>query len=322
MTTTFRKLAILAAVLWLPLAATAQESAFPAGPVTLVVPFAAGGSSDVIARAIAPALAKKWGKPVLIDNRAGGNTIIAASHVLNAAPDGHTIFYASYAWVTNQLLAANLPYAPGAMSPVTLLGRYPLLLYVRADLPANSVAELVAYAKKSANRLNFANAGAGSSTHLAAAGFANAAGIEVTHVPYRSTAPAMQDLVGGQVDALFEGLAFRSFAESRRVKALFVGQPDALPDWPGLPTAKDAGLGSFSMGSWFGLLVPARTPPAVTEKISADVAAAVRQPEIDAQLRKAGLIPQPMKPAEFAAFLDAERVKLKTVIERNRITAE
>ena len=317
-----KRLALLAALFLPSLGAIAQEPAFPTGTVTIVVPFGAGGSSDAIARALAPALAKKWGKQVLVDNRAGGNTIIAASHVLNAPPDGHTIFYASYAWVTNQFLAASLPYAPSAMSPVTLLGRYPLLLYVRSGLPVNSVAELVAYAKKAPKPLNFGNAGTGSSTHIASAGFANAAGIEVTYIPYKGTAPAMQDLVGGQIDALFEGLTYRSFADSKRVKALFVGQPEALPDWPSLPTSRDVGLGSFSMGSWFGLLVSARTPAAVTEKISADVGAVAREPEVDAQLRKAGLIPQPMKPAEFAAFLDAERVKLKAVIERNRITAE
>lgn len=314
--------ALLTAMFLLSSMAAAQEVAYPSGPVTIVVPFAAGGSSDAIARALAPALAKKWGKTVLVDNRSGGNTIIAASHVLNAPPDGHMIFYASYAWVTNQFLAANLPYAPNAMTPVSLLGRYPLLMYVRASLPVNTVAEFVAHAKKSPNRFNIGNAGAGSSSHLAAAGFANAAGIEVTHVPYRGTAPAMQDLVGGQVDAVFEGLTYRPFVENKRVKALFVGQPDPLPDWSGLPSAKEAGLGNFNMGAWFGLLVPAKTPVAISEKISTDVAAALKEPEVDAQLRKAGLIPQPMRPAEFAAFLDAERVKLKAVIERNRITAE
>ncbi len=319
---TLARVAMLTACALLALPAAAQDSAFPARAVTIVVPFSAGGSSDAIARFIAPVLAKKWGKPVLVDNRAGGNTIIAAAHVLSMPPDGHTIFYASYAWVTNQILNPNLPYAPGAMAPVTLLGRYPLLLFIRADLPVNSVAELIAYAKKSQHPLNFGNAGTGSSMHLTAAGFANAAGIEVTHVPYKGSAPAMQDVAGGQVDAAFEGLTYRQFVDGKRMKALFVAQPDALPDWPGLPTAKGAGLGSFNMAAWFGLLVPAKTPSAVQEKISADVAAAIRDPEVDAQLRKVGLIPQATKPGEFAAFLEAERVKLKAVIEKNRIKAE
>ncbi len=319
---TLARVAMLTACALLALPAAAQDSAFPARAVTIVVPFSAGGSSDAIARFIAPVLAKKWGKPVLVDNRAGGNTIIAAAHVLSMPPDGHTIFYASYAWVTNQILNPNLPYAPGAMSPVTLLGRYPLLLFIRADLPVNSVPELIAYAKKSQHPLNFGNAGTGSSMHLTAAGFANAAGIEVTHVPYKGSAPAMQDVAGGQVDAAFEGLTYRQFVDGKRMKALFVAQPDALPDWPGLPTAKGAGLGSFNMAAWFGLLVPAKTPSAVQEKISADVAAAIRDPEVDAQLRKVGLIPQATKPGEFAAFLEAERVKLKAVIEKNRIKAE
>ncbi len=320
---TLRRRTLLAAVSTLLAAgAHAQEPVFPTGTVTIVVPFAAGGSSDAIARALAPALARKWGKTVLIENRSGANTIVAASHVLNSPPDGHTIFYASYAWVTNQFLAPSLPYAPGAMAPVTLLGRYPLLLYVRNSLPVNSVEEFVAYGKKPGNRITFAHAGAGSSTHLASAGFANASGLDVTFVPYRGTAPAMQDLVGGQVDALFEGLTYRSFADDKRVKALFVGQPDKLADWPALPTARDVGLGDYSMGSWFGLMVPARTPPAIRARLSADIGAVIREPEIDAQLRKVGLIPQPTNPAEFAAFLEAERVKLKGVIERNRITAD
>lgn len=319
---TLERLAMLAAMSVLAPPAAAQEGAFPNRTVTIVVPFPAGGSSDAIARFIAPVLAKKWGRQVLVDNRSGGNTIIATSHVLSNPPDGHTILYVAYAWVTNQVLNPSLPYAPSALTPVALLGRYPLLLFVRADLPVNSVPELIAYAKKSPKPLTFGNAGTGSSMHLTAAAFANAAGIEVTHVPYKGSAPALQDVVGGQVDGAFEGLTFKQFVDSKRMKALFVAQPDALPDWTSVPTSKGAGLGNFNMAAWFGLLVPAKTPAAVREKISADVAAAIKEPEVDAQLRKVGLIPQAMNPAEFAAFLDAERDKLKGVIDRNRIKAE
>jgi tripartite-type tricarboxylate transporter receptor subunit TctC len=301
----------------------AQDAAgYPNRAVTIVVPFAAGGSADVIVRAMAVEMGRAWGQNVIVDNRAGGNTIIATSYVVSAPPDGYTILCGSYAWVTNQYLVAKLPYTPAALAPVTLLGEYPEMLFLRGDIPASNVAELAAYARSQGKPLNFANSGPGSSLHLAAAGFADAANIPAIHVPYRGSAPAMQDLAGGRIDAMFEGLSFKPFADGKRVKAMFVAQPESLAEWPELPTSRQAGLDGFRMASWFGLLVPAKTPDAIQQRISQAVVAALQKPAIDAQLRKLGLIPAPGTPAEYTAFLDRERTKLQAVISRNRIVID
>lgn len=316
-------MAAAAAATALPGFARAQgESAFPKRPVTIVVPFAAGGSADLVVRSMAQELSKQWGQSVIVDNRAGGNTIIATNVVVGAPPEGHTILCGSYAWVTNQYLNNKLPYQPSALAPVTLLGRYPEMLYVRAGIPAKTVDELKAHARQTGRGLSFANSGPGSSLHLAAAGFADATGIAVTHVSYRGSAPAMQDLAGGQIDAMFEGLSFRPFADGKRVRALFVAQPDTLQDWPELPNSRQMGLGDFSMASWFGLLVPAKTPAPLQERIARDVGAVLRTPAVDADLRRLGLVPAPGTPAEYASFLDNERVKLQAVIAKNNISIE
>lgn len=304
-------------------AAAQETAAYPSRQVTIVVPFAAGGSADAVVRTVAQELTQRWGQSVVVDNRAGGNTVIATASVAAAPPDGHTLLCGSYAWVTNQYLHPRLPYGPASLAPVTLLGTYPEMLFLRADIPATSITELAAWARSAGRPLTFANSGSGSSLHLAAAAFAEASGIPVTHVSYRGSAPAMQDIAGGQVDAMFEGLTFRSFADGRRIRAMFVAQPEALPEWPELPSARKVGLpGEFNWASWFGLLAPARTPAPVQERIAADVGAALAKPAVDAQLRRVGLVPAPGTPAGYAAFLDGERTKLQAVITRNRIVME
>ncbi|WP_295542660.1 tripartite tricarboxylate transporter substrate binding protein [uncultured Pseudacidovorax sp.] len=316
------KSAALAAGACTGLAQAQGASDYPARPVTIVVPFAAGGSADVIVRALAQELSSRWGRAVVVDNRGGGNTVIATSVVAGAPADGYTLLCASYAWVTNQFLHPKLPYTPAALAPVTLLGTYPEMLFLRADIPATNVPELAAWVKRAGRPMTFANSGPGSSLHLAAAAFGDAAGIPLTHVSYRGSAPAMQDVAGGQVDAMFEGLTFRPLADGRRIRAMFVAQPKALLEWPELPDARQAGVADFSMASWFGLAAPARTPDAVLARIASDAGAALRKPTLDAQLRKLGLLPAPGTPAEYAAFLDSERVKLHSVISRNGITME
>lgn len=307
----------------LPWRASAREAApYPSRPVTIVVPFAAGGSADAVVRALAQDLTRTWGVAVIVENKAGANTIIATNFVVVAPPDGYTLLCGSYAWITNQYLNPKLPYQPSALAPVTLLGTYPEMLFVRGDIPATNVAELAAWVKRSGKPMTFANSGPGSSLHLAAVSFADAAGIPAIHVSYRGSAPAMQGLAGGQVDAMFEGLTFRHFADGTRVRAMFVAQPTPLADWPGLPTAHQVGLTDFNMASWFGLLAPGRTPEALKDRIAADVGAALAKPAMAAQLRRLGLIPAPDTPAGYAAFLDAERAKLQAVIVRNHITVD
>ncbi len=290
---------------------------FPERPVTIVVPFTAGGSSDAIARTVAQHLSKKWNQPVLIENRAGGNTVIATSAVAKAKADGHTILYNSFAWITNQFLAKDLPYKTTDLAPITLLGRYPLALYVRSNLPVNTVAEFIDYAKKSGKPVTFGTAGGGSSMHLAALEFSNLSGVNIQAVPYKGSIAALNDVIGGQVDAIFEGEVYRPHSETRKVKALFVGLNERMPGWS-IPSATEVGMAKFGISAWFGLMVPAETPVAIRDKITNDVNEALRQPEVREKIRALGLVTEIMNSAQYAAYLEAERVKIGAFVARNR----
>lgn len=300
---------------WFSAAAVAAE--FPNKPVTIVVPFSAGGSSDAITRIVAKELSRKWNQPVIVENRAGGNTVIATAYVAKAKADGHTVLYNSFAWITNQLLVKELPYKPTDLAPVTLLGRYPLALLVQGGLPVNNLAEFIDYAKKKNRPLTFGNAGVGSSMHLAALEFSTQTGLKIISVPYKGSVAALNDVMGEQIDAIFEGEVYRPHTETGRVKALFVGQPDRMPGWA-VPSATEAGLPKFNMSSWFGLMVPSETPIVIREKLAADVTEVLRQPDVRERLRVLGLLADGMTSAQYGSYLEAESVKLGAFVARNR----
>ncbi len=292
---------------------------YPSKPVTLVVPYAAGGSGDAIGRVIGTALSKKWGQPVVVENRAGGSTVSATTYTVRAEADGYTILLNSFAWITNQYLVKGLPYKRNALAPVSLLGYYPEILFVRADMPVNTLPEFIAFAKKSTKPMTFGNSGVGSSPHLASAAFSAAAGIKSTAVPYKGSSAAMNDLIGGQIDAMFEGVTFKPFADTKRVKAIFSAQPNKIEDWKQLPVSSEAGLPGFSFSGWFGLLAPAKTPGAIQTKIATDVAEVLKDRQVRAQLQRLGLTPQAMGPTQFAQFLNEEDKKLGDLIRRHTI---
>lgn len=300
------------------LAKTATAADFPDKPVTIIVPYAAGGSSDAIARIVAKELSKKWNQAVIVDNRAGGQTVIATSAVAKAKADGYTLLYTPFSWITNQFLIKDLPYKATDLSPITLLGRYPLALMVRGDLPANNLAEMVEYAKKIKRPLTFGVAAVGSSMHLANLEFSNQTGIEITSVPYKGgSVAALNDLMGGQIDALFEGAVYKQYTDGKRAKAFFIGQPERMSGWA-LPSAPEVGLTKFSVAAWFGLMAPGETPAATREKIAADVTEVLRQADVRERLATLGLIAAGMSPAQFSVFLEVERAKLGSLVERNR----
>ena len=296
----------------------AASAAFPDKPVTIVVPFGVGGSSDAQARVVAQALSKKWGQPVVVDNRAGGQTVIGTNIVAKAKPDGYTILYIAFAWITNQFLIKELPYKTSDFAPISSLGRYPLALMVRSDLPVTTVAEYIAYAKAQNRPMNFGISTIGASMHLAALEFANQTGIEMVFPPYKSgSIGALNDLIGKQIDGIFEGAVFKPHADGGRVKALFMGQKERMPGWD-LPSATDVGLPNFDMTAWYGLMVPSATPSAIQEQLSADVRAVLVEPDVRDRFAGLGVIAGGMTPKEFGVFLEAQRVKLGGFIERNR----
>jgi tripartite-type tricarboxylate transporter receptor subunit TctC len=313
-----KRLALTTALIALGMVSAVSQAAYPDKPVTIVVPYGVGGSSDAQARVVAQALSKKWNQPVVIDNRAGGQTVIGTNLVAKAKPDGYTIIYVAFAWISNQFLIKELPYKASDLSPITTLGTYPLALMVRSDVPANTVAEYIAYAKAQNRPMNFGISTIGASMHFAALEFSNQTGVPMAFPPYKSgSIGALNDLIGKQIDGIFEGAVFKPHADGGRVKALFMGQKDRMPGWD-LPSATEVGLPNFDMTAWYGLMVPSATPNAIQEQLSADVRAVLAQPDVRERFAGLGVIADGMTPKQFEAFLAKEYAKLGSFIERNR----
>lgn len=296
------------------------QPAFPAKPVTIIVPYAAGGLTDILARVVAPALAARWGQSVLVDNKPGGGTVIGTAAAARAAGDGHTLLMTAFGFTGNQLLVKNLPYDPKALAPLAMVAESPSVLYVASRMPVNNVAELVAWAKANPGKLSIASSGNASSPHLAAEMFTQMTGIQYVHVPYKGNGPAINDLVGGQVDAMFDSPATMTYVQAGRAKVLGVGSPGANARMPGVPPLAQThpGLANFVAGGWFGMFLPASTPAALQQRIQADVRAVLEAPAVREGLNKAGVEPRVMTQPEFAAYLKADLDRWAPIVrERN-----
>ncbi|XAH23972.1 tripartite tricarboxylate transporter substrate binding protein [Xylophilus sp. GW821-FHT01B05] len=303
----------------------AQAQTFPSKPVQIVVPYAPGGLTDNLARIVAPALSAKWGQPVLVENRNGGGTSIGTAAVARAPADGYTLLLTGFGYVGNPLLMKNLPYDPKDLAPLTIVADSPSVLFVSARLPVNSVAELIAYAKARPGQVVFASSGNGSSPHIAAELFASLNGIEIVHAPYRGNGPALNDLLGGQVQALFDSPASLSYVQAGRLKALGVASAQPIARAPQLVPFAQAGvpaLKQFIAGGWFGFFLPSKTPAALQQRIYADLRAVLEQPEVSASLERAGVEPRLQTTAEFTAYLQAEHDRWAPVIRERNIKLE
>ena len=264
----------IAALAWLALTGlpVAAQEAWPTKPVRLVVPFAPGGSTDVIARMMAQKLSELWGQTVLVDNRAGAGGNLGADIVAKAPPDGYTLLLGSGSITINPQLYKRMPFdTKKDLVPITNVAAGPMLIVVPDDSPARNIKDLIAMAREKPGAVNFGSAGVGSQVHLAGENFANAAGIDVTHVPYKGEAPAYTDLMGHQTQFMVGNFAAASALLGKgRLRALAVTGKTRSPLLPDVPTAAESGLPGFENTGWFGLLAPAGTPPAVLAKIQAD----------------------------------------------------
>ncbi|MBH1962983.1 MAG: tripartite tricarboxylate transporter substrate binding protein [Comamonadaceae bacterium] len=298
---------------------------FPSKPVTIVIPYAAGGLTDIIGRAISPRLADKWGKPVLIDNKPGGGTTIGTGFVARAPGDGYTLLLTAFGYIGNQLMLPKLPYDVKALTPLTNTSDSPSVLYISPRLPVKTLAEFVAYGKANPGKISFASSGNGSSPHIAAEMFAGMAGIEIIHVPYRGNGPAITDLVGGQVDALFDSPATMSYVPSGRLRVLGHGYANTNPRLPGVvPISKSGvpGLEKFEAGGWFGFFLPTSTPEALQQRLYTDIRAVLEMPATQEALSKAGVDPRLMTRSEFSAYLQHELDRWGPVIRGRNIRAD
>ena len=308
-------------ILLLPLlggAGPAFAQAFPSKPVKLVIPFPPGGPLDLAGRAIGQKLQDAWGQPVVIENRPGAGGNIGADAVAKAAPDGYTLVMGALSThAVNPHLFAKMPYdALKDFAPVTLVAVTPNVLVLNPAVPASNVRELIALAKASPGKLSFASGSNGSAGHLAGELFKTLAGIDIVHVPYKGGAPAMQDLLGGQVQFMFDNLA-NSTAQLKagKLKAFAVTTARRSAFAPELPTMAEAGVPGFDISTWYGILAPANTPPDIVKKLNAEIVRILASDDMRDKLKAQGAEPSPTSPEEFAAFIRAEWTKYAKIVK-------
>jgi tripartite-type tricarboxylate transporter receptor subunit TctC len=314
---------LLAAILCLPLAAQAQ--AWPAKAVTFVVPFAPGGGTDITARTVATKLQQLWGQPVVVENRGGAGGVIGTDVAAKAKPDGYTLLIANVGITSiNPALYPKLPYdADKAFAPISLICELPFVLMASPKLPANSVKELVAYAKANPEKVTYASSGQGGSPHLTAELFQLLTGTKMTHIPYKGGGPAMIDLMAGHVDILFASVLEGSGnIKSGKLKGLAVTHAKRNVALPDVPTISEAGVKGGESGSWIALLAPAGTPAAVISKAGADVKGAVADPAVAEKLIAQGAVPQASTPKELQALIDKDLARYGKIIRDKGLRAE
>ena len=300
------------------------DPAFPSRPLRVVVPFAPGGPIDQTARIVVQRLAELLGQPVVVDNRTGANGVVAAEAVLRAPADGHTLLFSVIHHSVLPSLQQQLSYDIEAdFLPVTLVAYYPIILVVNPALPIGSVPELIARAKADPGGLTFGHSGYGGGTHLAGELFAMEARVQLRQVPYKGSAPAMADLLGGHVDLMFsDAPTALPYVLSGRLRALGISTPQRSALLPDLPTIAEAGVPDYGAYSWGGISVRAGTPPGIVARLNAEHVRLLREPAVRERLLQIGADPQPGTPAEYAAMMRGEIAKWSAVVRQAGIRME
>jgi tripartite-type tricarboxylate transporter receptor subunit TctC len=302
----------------------AAEVNWPVRPVRVVVPFTPGGSTDTTARLVGNRLQEVWGQSVVIENKPGAGGNIASDMVAHSDPDGYTIFIVGPGLATNQFLYPSLSYDPvGDFAPVTLLITQPNMMCVPNSKPAKSVQEFIAYCNENRGKVTYASSGNGTTLHLSGELFKRLANVEMTHIPYRGGALAINDLIPGRVDVIFDNMpSILSHVKAGTVRALAVTTKERVPVVPDLPTIAESGVPGFDVSSWFGFFVPVRTPPDVIARINTDANAALAHPSVKSRFEELGATPKGSTPSELAAFLKSEIDKWGPVIREAKIRVE
>ncbi|MCA3274666.1 MAG: tripartite tricarboxylate transporter substrate binding protein [Roseomonas sp.] len=301
-----RRAAIAGALL--PFTARAQAPEWPSRPVRFIVPYPPGGPTDIMGRIVAQSVQGPLGQPFVVENRAGANGLIGSEQAARAAPDGGTFLVNASAHVIVPHLTPNMPIDVLAdFAPVTNIAAVPLWLVVNPALPVRSVADFIAYARANPGRISYASSSSGGATHLAGELFKQLTGTDMVHVPYRGSGPAVQDLIAGNVQAMFDSVP-SSAASTRdgRLRALAVTTRHRIAAFPDLPTIAEAGVPGYEISTWYGIWAPARTPPAIINRLQQAVAAAARNPETRARFDALGAEPVADSPEDYARFVRAE----------------
>jgi len=302
-------------------AASTGAGEYPARPIRLIVAVAPGGSADNLARTIQPALSEALGQSLVIDNRPGASSIIGTA--AKSAPDGYTLLLITTTHTVNPALMPKLPFdALNDFAPLSLVVSQPNILVVHPSVPAKSVKELVALAKAKPNTLNFASGGNGSSPHLSGELLKLVTGIRITHVPYKGSGPGITDLLGGHVQLMFAGpLGLEQHIKSGRLRALAVADAKRSAVLPDVPTMAEAGVPGVETGTWYGILAPARTPPAVVDRVYAAIVKVLQEPDLKTRLLAQGVDIIASPPPQFAVFLRNEVAKWAKVVKDANVQA-
>ncbi len=308
--------ALLALAAALPGAALAQ--AYPNKALTMVVPFSAGGTTDILARIVGKALEAELGQPVVIDNKAGAGGNIGAQAAARARPDGYTLFMGTVGThAINEALYSKLPYSPlGDFAPISRVAMVPNLLVAHPSRPYKTVKELIDYAKANPGKVNFGSSGNGSSIHLSGELFKSLAKVDMVHVPYKGSAPAVADLLGGQIDIMFDNMpSAMQHVKAGKLRPIAVTTAKRYPELPEVPTIAEAGVPGYDATSWFGLFTSRKAPADVVAQLNAALLKVLAKPEVIKQMAEQGAVAQPETPAQFETFIKAETAKWGPVVK-------
>jgi tripartite-type tricarboxylate transporter receptor subunit TctC len=313
------------AALAMPISGGVFAQAYPNHPVRLVVPFSAGaGVTDIMSRLLAQRLGTSLGQPIVIDNRPGAGGIPATDFVAKSAADGYTLLMTNVSFAANPYLYSKLPYDPVKdFVPVAMVNSAPLLLVVNPAVPANSVKELLAYAKSHPGQLNYGSGGVGSTPHLSGELFKSLSGMDAVHVPYKGGTPALNDLMGGQLSFMIENMpGTMPFVKAGKLRALAITSPQRSSLAPTLPTMAEAGVPGYEVIGWNGLVAPKGTPPEIVARLHTEVAKILREPEVKQQLAALGAEPVGSTQEEFGKFIKAEMTRWGKIIKEKGIRAD
>ncbi|HEX2829849.1 MAG TPA: tripartite tricarboxylate transporter substrate binding protein [Burkholderiales bacterium] len=301
---------------------TTAHADYPDRPIRIIVPFTPGGSTDILARMMGQKLTEAWGQQVVVENRPGANGVVGAEITARANPDGHSLLMVAIGHAVNPALQKKLPYdTEKDFQPISLTAILPLMFTVHPGLKANNIQELIALAKS--RTVTYGSGGVGSSQHLAGELFNSMARIKMNHIPYKGGNQGLQDVIGGQIDMMPQTiLSAGPHIKSGRLRAIAVTTAKRNPAWPDIPTVAESGLKGYESIAWYGLVGPAKLPPAVLSKLAAETAKATRSPDVQAALTKQGAEPVGSSPREFAQFIRSEMTKYSKVIREAGVKPE
>ncbi len=306
-------------------AGTAAAQVYPAKPIRIIVPFAPGGATDVLARTMGQKMTEAWGQQVVIDNRTGAGGNIGADAVAKAVPDGYTLLMGAIGTnAVNAFVYPKMPYdTEKDFAPITQVARVPMLLIVHPSVPVKTVKDLIALARARPNELNYASGGIGASQHLAGELFKNMTGVKMVHVAYKGASASVNDMIAGQTQLTFgDMVAFFPHAKARRVRPVAVTTAHRSAAVPELPTIAESGVPGYEATAWYGMFAPAGTPPDIIGKLNAEAVRILRTPDVAERVANLGAEPVASSPAEYAAFLKAEMTRWSKVVRAAGISAE